>query len=88
MNVQNLSYVIVHMNEKHEKQDLNIIHGKIYRKKENLIKITEDLRLDQISTPSKFQNVQQSELLNLHTFQMLSNLYQTLTVKVFRVKET
>ena len=46
MNVQHISHMIVHMNKKHQKLNLNIIHGKIDRKNENLTKTTEDLRID------------------------------------------
>ena len=42
--VQHLSHMEAHMIEKHEKLNLNIIHGKIDRKNENLIKTTEHLR--------------------------------------------
>ena len=42
--VHHLSQMEVHMDEKHEQQNLNIIHGKIDRKDENLIKTTEHLR--------------------------------------------
>ena len=44
--VHHLSQMEVHMDEKHEQQNLNIIHGKIDRKNENIIKTTEHLRFN------------------------------------------
>ena len=44
--VKHLPAIKVHMEEEHEEENIKILHGKLDRKNEHLIKVTEHLRFD------------------------------------------